>query len=672
MAEQWTDARMRTLEVLCDTYIPAVAPPDVEAHDPTGFWGRTASDLEVAPRLRDWLDEDASEKDRDGLLKLLDLLRFSGFNLMPQGAKEGLLRALHRANDDIALGLDTFRGGAMMLFYGAQAPDGDANPNWEQLGYPGPPELPDARTRGRRIEVFRPAADGAVRLDCDVVVIGSGSGGGVIAGTLAQEGLDVVVLEAGGHHEDADFPVHEVEAYRTLYWNGGYTPTDDGNVTVVAGQTLGGGSTVNWTNCVRPDDHVREEWAREHGLDGLDGPEFDEHLEAVAKRIGIAAGFSDANDPNLRLREGAEKLGWATTDTVRNLDPDSYSPETAGFMGRGDRTGSKQGTLKTYLEDAADAGARILVDCRAVTVLIRDGRAAGVEARMARPAPAVAGRDGRREPVQIPVVVNARHVVVAGGAFETPALLLRSGIGGPAVGNYLRLHPVPVSVGYYREPQTKWWGPPQTVLMPQFTDAHDGYGYLLEVPIADPGLATSGLPWRSARDNKLLAGRFGHSAVFISLTRDRGHGRVAIDADGEPLITYPLDDELDLRHLREGVEAMIRIHEAAGASTILDMHPSRPVWSRRQGDDLDAFIGEVTGLGFGHRQRPVYSAHQTGSARMGRDPETSVADPDGQLHDTPGVWIGDGSAFPTAVGTHPMLTIMALARRTAHAILAAD
>jgi choline dehydrogenase-like flavoprotein len=66
----------------------------------------------------------------------------------------------------------------------------------------------------------------------------------------------------------------------------------------------------------------------------------------------------------------------------------------------------------------------------------------------------------------------------------------------------------------------------------------------------------------------------------------------------------------------------------------------------------------------------LFSAHQMGTCRMGTDPKTSVANPWGELHDTPGVFIGDGSAFPSASGTNPMVTIMALARRTAIAMTA--
>lgn len=655
MAEGWTEGRRRTLAALCDTFIPAVAPPAVEADDPTGFWRRAASDLDVGRQVMAILDRDVAPDDRDGMLKLLDVLRSAGLTRLPQAGREGLVKALRRTSDDVARGLDGYRDAAMFVFYGAPDDDG-TNPNWAQLGYPGPPAVDDAARRPHRL-TSEPVTT-ATTLGCDVVVVGSGSGGGVVAGELARAGRDVVIVEAGGHLEDADFLPYELPAYRQLYWRGGFTPTDDGNVTVVAGATLGGGSTVNWTNCVRTPDRLRTQWAREHGIDGLDGREFDDHLDAVMARVGATPTVSDPNGPNARLEEAAAKLGWSAHRTARNTDPQRYDPASAGHVGFGDRTGSKQGTLKTYLEDAQEAGARLLTRAAVRRIVVEHGRAAGVEGR-------VRTADGR----EVPFTISARQVVVAGGALETPALLLRSGIGGPAVGRYLRLHPVPAITGFYREPQDAWWGAPQTVLVDEFSDPADGYGFLVETPHFGLGLTAASIPWRGGRDHKVIMGRGAHAASFIAVTRDHGSGRVTIDDAGEAVLTYPIDDARDLATLRKALEVMVRLHAAAGAEVQLDLHPSRPVL--RPGQSLEAWIGRLLDLGFGARARPLFSAHQMGTARMGTDPATSVADPDGQLHDVPGVWIGDTSAFPTAAGVNPMITCMALARRTAVRVAAA-
>jgi choline dehydrogenase-like flavoprotein len=134
------------------------------------------------------------------------------------------------------------------------------------------------------------------------------------------------------------------------------------------------------------------------------------------------------------------------------------------------------------------------------------------------------------------------------------------------------------------------------------------------------------------------------------------------------VVAYPLTDELDIRNFRRGVAELIRLHEAAGAERIVTTGRTAPTWER--GDDLEAFIDAVSAHSLAPREFGIFTAHQMGSCRMGPDRETSVANPLGELHDTPGVWIGDASAFPTASGVNPMVTIMALARRTAEAIAA--
>jgi choline dehydrogenase-like flavoprotein len=262
--------------------------------------------------------------------------------------------------------------------------------------------------------------------------------------------------------------------------------------------------------------------------------------------------------------------------------------------------------------------------------------------------------------------VRAPRVVVACGSLESPALLLRSGIGGPAVGQYLRLHPCVAVFGQYGEDQRAWWGAPHTYMSDEFADTGGGYGFLIEAVQYTTAIGASALPWTTAAEHKQMLSDFKLGASFIALARDHGHGQVTVDANGEAVPWYSVTDEIDVAHLQMGIEKLARLHEAAGARQIYALAGGLPRW--RVGDDLDAFIARAQRIPLRAGGHKLFSAHQMGSCRMGSDPATSVANPWGELHDTPGVWIGDGSAFPTPSGTNPMVSIMALAHRTAEAI----
>jgi choline dehydrogenase-like flavoprotein len=300
-----------------------------------------------------------------------------------------------------------------------------------------------------------------------------------------------------------------------------------------------------------------------------------------------------------------------------------------------------------------------MVRCTAERILLEGGRAAGVEATWSDPA---SGRSAK-------VTVRAPQVVVACGALESPALLLRSGIGGPAVGKFLRLHPCTAIFGIYEQEQKAWWGAPHAGLCDEFANVEDGYGFLIEATQYAPALVGSALPFTSAEEHKALMEKVPYGATFIGLLRDHGHGRVEIDGDGNAVPYYDLTDELDLRNTAKAIAGQARLHAAAGAREIYSMAAGAPVW--RLGDDLDAYIARAQRVPLRAGGQRLFSAHQMGTCRMGTDRATSVADPWGELHDTKGVWIGDGSAFPTPSGTNPMVSIMALARRTAGAIAAA-
>src|SRR5207344_2664061 len=339
-----------TLAKVCDTFAPSIAVDD----DPTGFWGRSASDLLIPDAVEAQLAA-LPEDQLDGLRRLLDSFQAQGFNDLPQQGREQMIHAFADDSPEVLAGVHALQGLTLLLFYALPDARSGINPNWEAIGYPGPrSKAPDAP---KTISVTRPPDDGLV-IEADVVVVGSGAGGGVIAGELTGAGKQVCVLEMGGYYNEADFNQLELWAYENLYRGGGVTQTDDGSIALMAGSNLGGGTTVNWTNCLRTTPWVREQWETEFGLEGLAGADYDRHLDAVSERANVNPDCSDWNGLHLRIKAGCEKLGYDFQVITRNADPKTYDADLAGLLGFGDQTGSKLGTLKTYLQDAADGGAQ--------------------------------------------------------------------------------------------------------------------------------------------------------------------------------------------------------------------------------------------------------------------------------------------------------------------------
>ena len=644
------EGRRAVLRAVCDTVVPSIE----HDPDPTGLWARSATQMGADQGIEQ-VFQTLPQEQFEGMLELIDALDAQGFTRVSQLSREQILRNVALSGPEAAAGVSTLVGLTLFITYGAPDPGTGKNPNWEAFGYPGPAGTPPSRPK--TIEPLVPEGD-ELQLEADVCIVGSGAGGGVIAGTLAQRGLKVCVVEAAGYFNESDFNQLELSAYEHMYWRGGPQPTADFNVTVYAGAGLGGGTVINWTNCLRTKPWVREQWAREHGLEGIDGPDYDRHLDAIFERLSVNDRCSDLNGPHQRMKEGADRLGWSFQTILRNADEGCYDPASAAYMGFGDQSGSKLSTQRTYLQDAFDAGADIVVRCTVERVLVENGRAAGIEGTYADPE---TGRTAR-------VVVRSPRVVVAAGSLESPALLLRSGIGGPAVGNYLRIHPCTALFGIYGDDQRAWWGPPQAGLVDEFAAVEDGHGFLIESTQYAPALVGSALPFTGAQRHKEMMERVRYGATFIGLLRERGHGRVEIDGDGQAVVHYALTDELDVRNTHRAIEAQARLHAAAGAREIQPMAANAPRW--REGDDLDQLLGRWQRVPLRAGGFRLFCAHQMGTCRMGKDPQTSVADPWGQVHDAQGVWIGDGSAFPTASGTNPMITIMALAHRTAEAIAA--
>jgi choline dehydrogenase-like flavoprotein len=260
--------------------------------------------------------------------------------------------------------------------------------------------------------------------------------------------------------------------------------------------------------------------------------------------------------------------------------------------------------------------------------------------------------------------VRARAEVVACGAIGTPALLKRSGLGNPNVGRHLRLHPATAAWGVVDEEVRPWEGTLQAVYSDQHRDLDSGYGLKYESAPVHPSLLIAFAPWRSASRHADMMRALAHTIPVGVLLRDRDGGEVRVGRDGHPVVRYRLSD-YDARHMRTGLDGAARILEAAGARRIFSSHARWVAYEPGQSGDRERFMREADAAGYGPGRCTLFSFHIMGSARMGGSPATSACDPDGQTWDVSDLVVCDASAFPTASGVNPMVSIEAIAHMNA-------
>lgn len=589
-----------------------------------GGWDNRAVGLALGVRGRRFSDLDQARREEV-------LLRLASSRL-PQK------RALYSA----------LRFGLMVATYAAPGPTGHS-PLWDEVGYDAPFGIrPDAPPRPLRPLRFTEDTE----LTADVVVVGSGAGGGTAAGVLAAAGLDVVVLEAGEYHDDADFDGSELTAFST-YYAAAPQMSVEGQIALMAGYGVGGGTVVNYTTSFRTPDDVREEWAGV-GARQFAGQEYTDSLDAVCTRLGVNTDHDRAAPRDALLQRGLEALGWHVDAMPRNVIGCEQGVE-CGRCGLGCRIGAKQSTAKTWLVDAAAAGARIVVGARGMRVMSAHGSATGVEAVTA---------SGHR------LVVRSRAVVAAGGALQTPALLRRSGLGNPNIGRHLRLHPATAVWGRYDEDVLPWTGAPQSRFSKEHRDLDgDGYGVIYETAPITAAFGAAFVPWQGAARHAERMRQLRHLAPMVVITRDRDSGRVAVGRDGEPVVHYRLSKR-DAAHLHTGIVNAARIAEASGAVEVFSCHQYPVGYEPGRSGSVDTFAAQAAAVGYGPGRMGLAALHLMGSARMGGSPTDSATDPDGVTWDLDGLVVADGSCFPTASGVNPMISIEAIAHMNARRLAA--
>ena len=523
------------------------------------------------------------------------------------------------------------------------------NPTWASIGYH-PPDGPPAAPAVLRITIIRCPTE----LDCDVVIVGSGAGGSVAAAVLAAAGKRVIVLEGGSGKQAPDFILRE-DAGRLLFQDQAMTTTSDLSVGILAGATLGGGTTVNWgTSLVLPFS-IRMEWADLSGCRFFIEESFDRAFEAIKTMLSVGQAETVVNQNNAKLRDGCQALNYRWCALPRNSR--GCDPALCSFCTFGCPLNAKQSGPVALLRRAQEQDTTIIANCRAERVVIRGRRAVGVDATATDP------ETGERHTVR----VHAPIVVVAAGAINTPVLLMRSGVSLHALGRNLFLHPTAVVAGRYKGQQIlPWVGPPQTIMSDQFAEYSGNYGFRLETAPAHPGFIAGALPWFDAQDHQSRMEHLAETSFFIALVRDRTSGSVRAGRDGPPIIEYS-PGKLERELLCRGVQEAARVHWAAGADEILSPHTRRHCF-QRGADAIEEFCAQLSREPVDHNWMALYSAHQMGTARMGSSKRDAVCNEEGEVFGVKNLFVADASAFPASSGVNPMLTIMALAKHSAQFI----
>jgi len=480
--------------------------------------------------------------------------------------------------------------------------------------------------------------------ECDVVIVGSGAGGAVAAATLAEAGLDVIVLEAGEAFDRDSYPADPLDAIARLYRDGGLTIAEGRpQIPVPVGRAVGGTTVVNSGTCFRAPQAVLEEWRGRFGIEWA--TDLDGAFAEAEERLRVTPLDPERMGRNGQLAmEGAAALGASGGPISRNAG----NCVQCSSCPLGCEIDAKRGMHVSYVPRAIAAGARLRTGVEVDRVLVENGRATGVRAwRLMPPRRGISRHTPRR-----PYSVRARlATIVAGGALGTPELLLRSGLGGPAVGRHLHIHPACWVGARYEEEVRGWDG----VMQSYYIDQWEPQRLLLEAtftPLAFGGAWLAG----AGSDHQRSLLEFGHVGSIGVHLSDESSGRISLARDCSLRARYKLTQE-DSDRLTFGIARAAEIHFAAGAT---EVYPNIP----RAGVLTPSNLPDFESTRFKPSELRLEAFHPMGTARIS-PPGDGVCSPDGTVHGTEALCVADASLFPTSLGVNPMMTIIAFATHIA-------
>lgn len=485
---------------------------------------------------------------------------------------------------------------------------------------------------------------------CDVVVSGGGAGGAMAARELARAGLQVLLLEEGDDQLPGAFTQREDEMIPRLFQEHGGRRSDDLAITILGGRGLGGSTIHNTNLCKRTDPEILRQWREDLGIEGVGESDLAPFFAEVERDLGVAPiAPEQINAHNALVRRGTERLGWRGAVLSHNR----RNCIGSGFCELGCTYDAKLNARKVLVPQALAAGANVWTDARVDRVVHDAARASGVEATLL---------DARGRP-HGRLTVRARAVCLAGSAIGSAAIALRSGIADPhqQIGRSLRIHPAAIVAGIFDRPVEAWKGVPQSWECTEHLDLRpDSEKRVWLVPSFAHPVGTAALMPGFGPSMMRAMRAYPRTAALAAMIHDETAGRVYLDGDRTRIAYVP--NAHDRAQLALGAREGARLLLAAGAREVVI--PAQPALRVRRESEIRAITAER----FGPHDAKLTAVHPMGTLRLGGDPSSSVVDPRGQMHALPGVWVVDGSLFPTSIGGPPQISIFAFSMKVSRAL----
>jgi choline dehydrogenase-like flavoprotein len=492
-----------------------------------------------------------------------------------------------------------------------------------------------------------------MRRSYDIVIVGSGAGGGTVAqelSPLCQEGARIAVLEQGPKLRDEEFTGREVEMAQALYGDGGGFLTAERTMTLAFGCAYGGSTAVYTGTSLPPPQRILERW----NVPGLPFADVEQRARKFAAENNVHL-LEDGliNENNRLFVEGCRRLDYRVQQFPVNLK----GCRGSSLCNLGCPNRAKQGTDRVQLPHAERNGVEVITRCEVKRLADKT-----IFARVHTKPEGGKGEPSSWEPGEYQI--HAKVIVVCAGAINSPALLMRSGLARqlPHLGHGFTCHPAIIMVAEHNRAITNFVGHPKSFYLDQFAESDR---FLLETCMYFP-FTTAKAMAGFGREHSRFMRAFKRLQMILVLACDEvdAHNRVTVDHAGRPVVHYRFTPEVK-RGLVQGAITSARIFFAAGAVRVHLPVARIPTIESAEAERLDQIAQHPD---FKPGKLPISAAHLQGGCGMGRGPTDSVTDAYGRVHGIPWLFVADSSLFPNSLEINPYLTIMALADRVAETI----